>query len=106
MSLSPPSSDAAASLTRVTDLVARLISRNRDLTAECDDMYAHIESLTHQLAAREAAYHTLTQEAQAHAAQLAAGADVDHRRLARMRAELQAFLSEIDARLATRPQHG
>ena len=98
--------DPHVSLARVTDLVAQLIEHNRNLTAECDALYVHLEELTTQLATAQAANDTLKQEAEAHAAQLTAEADPDHRRLARMRAELDAYLREIDARLAARPTHG
>ncbi len=88
-------------------LAGELIQRNRDLTAECDSLYDHIERLNHQLTARAADSHTLSQQAPPASQQdlLRDEAQRDQLRLERLRAELDAYLSEIDARLAGRNQY-
>ena len=100
-----PGTDTHETLQRITALVGRLIQQNRDLTAECDDLYDHIEVLNSKLSAREADFHTLKQEAQALPTRAQAEEDLDQQRLERVRAELESFLSEIDARHAARTTH-
>ncbi len=101
--MSQANPDTPPSLETVAALVGDLIQRNRDLTAECDSLYEHIEHLTHQLPAHAADPHTLQRQAPPAQADLHRDeAQRDQLRLERLRAELDAYLSEIDARLAGR----
>ena len=103
--MSQANTDVQADLARVSDLVARLIQRNHDLTAECDSLYEHIEALNHQLAAHTADLNTSSREAPPTQQLMRDEAQRDQIRIERLRAELDAYLSEIDARLASRNQH-
>ncbi len=101
--MSQASADIPESLDRVVALVGALIQRNQDLVAECDSLYDHIERLNHQLTAHAADLHTPTPLASPAQQQLLRDeAQRDQLRLERLRAELDAYLSEIDARLAGR----
>ena len=102
---SPAAGDAPALIEHLSTLVARLIERNRHLVAECDSLYEHIETITHQLSAREADILSLKQNHTASDQLLREESERDQRRLERLRAELDAYLAEIDARRIGRETH-
>ena len=103
--MSTPPADAPALIERLSALVAQLIERNRNLVAECDSLYEHIETITHQLSAREADILSLKQNDTAPDQLLREEAERDQRRLERLRVELDAYLAEIDARRTGRETH-
>lgn len=93
-----PATDPASALESLAALVGELIERNRTLVAECDSLYEHIEVITQRLSTREADILSLKQNTTAPEALLHEERERDQRRLTRLRAELDAYLSEIDAR--------
>ncbi len=88
---------------RIEALAAKVIARNHELKAEVADLHDHIEGLTTKLTAAQTAHHTLTQQSELEKQQLADSAERDTQRLERIRAELDAYLSEIDRRLEAPP---
>ena len=100
--MSPAPTDTAPALEEFAALVRALTERNRNLVAECDSLYEHIEAITQRLSAREADILSLKQNPTAPDALLREEAERDQRRLARLRTELDAYLAEIDARAESR----
>ena len=100
--MSPTATDTAPALQELAALTRELIERNRTLVAECDSLYEHIEAITQRLSAREADILSLKQNHAAPDVLLREEAERDQRRLARLRVELDAYLSEIDARALSR----
>lgn len=103
--MTPNSADPHILLERITLMVTRLIDFNSELLAENTELYDHIESLKTRLDAPRGDNSTLTQQANAAQQELQAEADRDHQRLERLRAELDAYLSEIDQRISARQSY-
>ena len=81
-------------LDRLQELVGQLVARNTELQAEVDDLHDHIEGLNTKLTAAKAETFTLNQEAEPKQQLLDDAAERDTKRLERLRALLNEYLSE------------